>query len=214
QRRQLEAALVGEVEGLLVRVAADGLGRLDRRHLGLGWAAGAGRGRGDGGGRRVLPRRSIGVGFVGLIIGGCNRSRSSRGGCRQRTVGFHLVGVRQAMARLAGRGGGLGGSARGLARFGGLGRTGGAGLGALLGGPACGVGEVAQAQAHGIGQAPQRQRQEQQAQDDARAGDLQRAQTVGGQAGDGVAPQSAHARRQRPFRGRRRGRKGGRQQQY
>src|SRR5690606_28837141 len=91
QRRQLEAALIGEVEGLLVRVAADRLGRLDRRGLGLGRAAGAGRGRGAGGGGRVLPRRGVGVGVVGLIIGGCNRSR--RGGGGQRAIGLHLVRV-------------------------------------------------------------------------------------------------------------------------
>ena len=149
QRRQLEAAFIGEVEGLLVRVAADGLGRLDRRHLGLGRAVRPGRGRGDGGGGRVLPRRGVGVRLIGvrLVIGGGDRS--GRGG--RRAVGLHPVGVGQTMARFAGRGGGLGDGARGLARFGGLGRSGGAGLGALLGGPAGGVGEVAQAQAHGIG---------------------------------------------------------------
>src|SRR5690606_12439155 len=174
------AALIGEVEGLLIGVAAHGLGRLDRRHLGLGRAAGAGRGRGDGGGRRVLPRRGIGVRLigVGLVIGGGDRS--GRDG--RRAVGLHLVRLGRTVARLAGRGGGFGDGARGLARFGGLRRTGGAGLGPLLSGPAGGVGEVAQAQAHGVGQTPQRQRQEQQAQNNARAGDLQGAQTVGGQA--------------------------------
>ncbi len=152
QRRQLEAAFAREVEGLLVRVAAHGLGRLDRRDLGLGRTAGAGRGRGDGGGGRVLPRRGVGVRLigVGLVIGGGDRS--ARGG--RRAVGLHLVRLGQTVARLAGRGGGFGDGARRLARLGGFGRSGGAGLGALLGGPASGVGEVAQTQAHGIGQTP------------------------------------------------------------
>ena len=195
QRRQVELTLrPGEVEGLLVQVVLPDLGRLDRGHARLDRTGGGRGGRRGRNGLGILPRGQV-------VVSGRGRFRRHEGRSHvQRRVGrgHARFGPGLLGRRLRGRG------ARGLARRGG---------GAQRSAPVQGVQKVRGADADGVGRQPQPPAQEHKTCDDPSAGNVQGADPLGRQPGQGFAPQAAQAGGQGPGGGRGQGRQGAGQQQ-
>ena len=200
QRRQVEIALrTGEVEHGLVVVDGllGGLGRLGRGDLDLGCGRERRCGRSCIG--RGVDRLVPGQGLVGLdlglrlVIGGQFQLGRATWGAGGRGLGFRL-GAGRATAD------GLG---RGRLR-----------LTTQARGPGGALGEIAQAQTHGVSAGPQAKAEEQQAADDVSARHMQGPEARIHQTDHRIAPKAAETGSQRPGAGRREGRQGGGQAEH